>query len=374
MNIGINLLFLYEMTGIGVYVKNLLENLGQIDKEDNFFIFVSRTTPKEVFFNYKNFKYITLPVNAKKKLLRVVFEQIILPFLTLKYKLRVLFTPSIFHPIFSFCSQVLTLHDISFILNREFSLKNFYFRLLLKSASRVKAIITVSRFSQKEILDFYKNKKPSVFVVYEGVPQLPLVKTNYDNKILEKLGVRKPYFFYIGLITPYKNIDGLLETFGKFSKEHQEYNLILSGRIVRELIDPEGLIKKLNLGERVILTGIISDEEKVILMRNASAFVFISTYEGFGLPILEAQSLGVPVLTSNLSALPEIGGEGALYVNPFDIEEIVRGMKKISFDRMVRKTLIEKGYDNIKRFSFTKTADETLKIIKMTAKNENPSS
>lgn len=364
MNIGINLLFLYEITGIGVYVKNLLKNLGEIDKEDKFFIFVSKTTPKEVFFNYENFKYIVLPVDANKRLVRIFFEQIILPILTLKYKLKVLFTPSVFHPIFSFCPQVLTLYDVVFSLDRRLNLKNLYFRILLKSAKRAKIIITVSEFSKKEIVDFYKDKKLPISVIYGGVPQLPFRETNYDNKILEKFKVEKPYLFYIGLIVPHKNIENLLRAFKNFLEKYKEYSLVLSGRIVRELINPENLIKELNLEEKVILTGRIADEEKVALMRNASAFVFISTHEGFGLPILEAQSLGVPVLTSNVTALPEIGGAGALYVDPYNIEEITRGMEEIIMNENLRKKLIQNGYENLKRFSWEKAAEETLKILK----------
>lgn len=364
MNIGINLLFLYEMTGIGVYVKNLLKNLGEIDKEDKFFIFVSKTTPKEVFFNYENFKYIVLPVDANKRLVRIFFEQIILPILTLKCKLKVLFTPSIFHPIFSFCPQVITLHDVSFILDRKFNLKNLYFRLLLKSAKKAKTIIAISEFSKKEIIDFYKHKELPVSIVYEGIPYLPSVEKIYDNKVLEKFKIKKPYLFYIGLVVPRKNIPNLLKAFKNFSEKYKEYSLILSGRIVKELINPENLIKELNLDEKVILTGIISDEEKVVLMKNASAFVFISTYEGFGLPILEAQSLGVPVLTSNVTALPEIGGEGALYVDPYNIEEIAKGMEEIIMNEDLRKKCIQKGYENLKRFSWEKAAEETLKILR----------
>jgi glycosyltransferase involved in cell wall biosynthesis len=156
----------------------------------------------------------------------------------------------------------------------------------------------------------------------------------------------------------------LIKAFYFFAKKHSGFELVLAGRIAKDLIDPYKIIAELNLQNKIRLIGYITEEEKSVLYKYAKAFVFVSTHEGFGFPILEAQSLGVPVLTSNTSSLPEIAGDGALFVNPFDIEEISKGMEKIVFDENLRKDLIQKGYENIKRFSWRKSAEELLEIFK----------
>lgn len=361
MNVGINLLFFYEITGIGIYVKNLLKNIGDINKKDTFFVFTTINNYKDFKFDFKNFVYIIIPFNFKNKFLKLILEQFFLPFYLIKYKIDILFSPSIFHPLFYKLPQIVVVHDVIFLKNnKKINFKNFYFYILLKSLKN-KNIITVSNFSKNDILNFYKSNIPYIHVVYNGLPEIPFVNKKFDNNILIKFKIKKPYFFYIGRITYHKNIENLLESFKNFLSKYPYYNLVLSGRI--EIKNFFKMIKKLDLYNKIILTGRVTEEEKVVLMRNASSFVYVSSYEGFGLPILEAQSLGVPVLTSNITALPEIGGNGALYVDPYNIQEIVDGLEKITFDNKLRSYLIEKGYENIKRFSFRNTANITLKII-----------
>ena len=367
MIIGINLVFLYEITGIGVYVRNLLENFGKIDEEDKFVIFVNKKAPSEIFFNFPNFYYFKIPIDPQNYLLRIFCEQIILPFLSLKYKIDVLFTPAVFSPYFCFCKKVTTIHDILYLNDKRLNLKNLYLKFITSAAIRSDKIITISNFAKNDILEKF-NIKNKISVIYEAA-KIFILK-NHKNTI-EKFNIKNPYFFYIGLIVPHKNIERMLRAFKIFSEKYKDINFILAGPERKKLLDLDLLIKNLSLRERVKYLGIVNEEEKFALYHNALAFIFLSLHEGFGLPILEAQSSGVPVLASNLTAIPEIAGNSVLYVDPYDIEDIVRGMEKIAFDEKLREDLIKKGYENIKRFSWERAAKETLRVLKEVYENSS---
>ena len=365
MRIGINLLFLYEITGIGVYITNILENLGKIDQENQYIIFINQEIKNKICLYPHNFRYVKLPFKASNRLTRIFYEQIILPFLCLIYKIDVLFNPNIFNPLFSFCKEITVIYDLLPYLSKDKELRLKYIQFNIKNAiKKSDRIITISEFSKEEINQVFPKALSKISVIYGSVPPLPSLDFTAEKEILQKFEIKKPYFFYIGLITPHKNIENLIKAFYFFSKKHPGFELVLAGRIAKDLIDPYKIIAELNLQNKVRLIGYITEEEKSVLYKYAKAFVFVSTHEGFGFPILEAQSLGVPVLTSNTSSLPEIAGDGALFVNPFDIEEISKGMEKIVFDENLRKDLIQKGYENIKRFSWRKAAEELLGIFK----------
>jgi len=367
MRIGINLLQFKELTGIAVYTQNLLENFGKLDKEDEFFLFTNQIDLPELHFDFPNFHYIKLPVNPQKKFSYLFFEQIIFPFYLRRYKLDVFFSPSIFNPLFCFCKKVTTIHDCGYLYER-LNFKNLYLRFSTFAATKSSKIIAISNFSKKEILNFYNLPEEKTSVIYEGVPRIINVDEVEKEKILKKFNINPPYFFYIGLIVPYKNISNLLKAFKMIEKNYSDIKLILAGYPRLELLNIEQLIKELNLKERVFFIGPINEKEKIVLYKNSTALILPSFHEGFGLPVLEAQSLGVPVLTSNLTALPEVAGEGALYINPYNVEEIARGMEKIAFDENLRMDLIKKGYENIKRFSWEKAAKETLEVLKEVSK------
>ncbi len=143
-----------------------------------------------------------------------------------------------------------------------------------------------------------------------------------------------------------------------------DWLLVIAGRKDKRFLNLETAIKEAGIESSVILTDFISQEEKVALYKRAVALTFPSYYEGFGLPVLEAQSLGVPVLNSNVSSLPEVGGSGALYVDPRSPEDIAAGMKKMAYDRALREKLIAAGYENVKRFSWDKAAEKLISIFK----------
>ncbi len=194
-------------------------------------------------------------------------------------------------------------------------------------------------------------------------------KSDDEAEVLSKFGVAPDnYFIYVGATRPRKNIIGMLKAFALFLRNDGQKKMVLAGKIDKRFIDVSKEIVKLGIGKNIVQTDFISNEEKTALYKNSIALIFASYYEGFGFPVLEAQSLGVPVITSKTSSLPEVGGPAAIYVDPYNIAEIAEGIKRIASDRDLRKILIVAGHENIKRFSWKKTAQETMAVLRNSAK------
>ena len=376
MRIGINLLAFQKnkKTGLIVYGKELLESLGKLKTNDEFFLFFPQSISQDLIFPYENFNYITLPLNPHQKVKRAFFEQFIFPFYLKKNKINVLFNLTAFHPLFPLTKSVTSVHSGAPLKFKITSLTKLYIRFMYFSALKFSSsIITLSHFAKKEILENIKIPTEKIKIIYPGPPKQILVNEEKQKAILKKFKIKTPYFFFIGTISHNKNIKNLIYAFKIISKKYPDLNLVLSGEISPELSNIKEIIKNLNLEKKIIITNSIRTEEKTALFKNSIALVFPSFHEGFGFPVLEAQSLGIPVLTSNTSALPEVAGEGALFVNPFKIQSIAQSLKEISFNEKLRKNLIKKGFENLKRFSWEKTAQETLKVLKE-AYYENSSS
>ncbi len=368
MRIAINLLPYNEIGGIVIYIQHLLQSLGKINKEDSFFIFTGKETLANLKFNYTNFYYIETPINSYRKIKRVLYEQLIFPFLLKKYKIDVIFNPSVSGPIFWSGKKITTIHDCAYDRFEEFDTfrTEVYFKLMFYETTKLASrIIANSNFSKKEITELYKVNPNKIEVIYEGVPELSKINEDFIQKTLKKFKIDKPYFLYIGNWRPRKNLPGLIKAFKIFRKKtNLDFLLVVGGRKDRRFLDLEKDINENQLEGMVILTDALSREEVSALYKKAKALTFPSFYEGFGLPILEAQSLGVPVLTSNTSSLPEVAGDSALCVNPCDIEDIAKGMIKIAFDEKLREDLIKKGFENIKRFSWERSAKQLLDLLR----------
>ncbi|MFW6025682.1 MAG: glycosyltransferase family 4 protein [Candidatus Woesearchaeota archaeon] len=174
---------------------------------------------------------------------------------------------------------------------------------------------------------------------------------------MSKYSINKPFIFYVGSDVGRKNIKRLAKSFNSIEKQIP-HELILAGNIRRQYNS-----------QRIKKIGYVNNEDLVQLYNQADLYVYPSLYEGFGLPILEAQACGCPVLTSNVTSMPEVAGYGAHIVNPYSEKEIAEGMEKILNDKKYREELIKKGFENVKRFSWEKTARDILKVCKDLSKN-----
>ncbi|MEK7123375.1 MAG: glycosyltransferase family 1 protein, partial [Patescibacteria group bacterium] len=199
-----------------------------------------------------------------------------------------------------------------------------------------------------------------ISVVYHGF-EIPVIPAKKTIAFL----LREPFFLHIGRIESKKNVGGIVRAFEIFKEKYGlPHKLILLGGGGFGAEQIKDAVQKSKFADDVCFGGYVPSETKDIFLKKAAAFLFPSFYEGFGLPILEAQSAGVPVLTSNLSSMPEVAGEGgALFVDPKNVDEIAEKMYKIVSDKNLRENLIKNGFENVKKFSWKKCAQETLKIV-----------
>jgi glycosyltransferase involved in cell wall biosynthesis len=294
-----------------------------------------------------------LPTNLKISHLNVLNPILI----SLEIYLRkpdIYFSPGFNPPLFSSVPVVFTIGDLIHLHvkeERSFFKSLYYLWFLRFAARRAKAIITFSEFSKNQILDWCKIDPKKVIVVNCGVSDKFTPNGNTIN-------VGFQYFLYIGNQKPHKNVTRLIKAFSQ-AKMPQEIKIILSGEPTVSLSE---LIIALNVQDRVVFAGLISEEDLPSYYRGAISLIFPSLYEGFGLPPLEAMACGTPVITSNVTSLPEVVGEAAISVDPYSVEAICEAMEVMVNDFDVRERLRSLGLNRAKMFSWDMTAD----IIKST--------
>lgn len=273
----------------------------------------------------------------------------------------VFFTPGHYLPRWSPCPTVMSIMDLSYIDFPGMFRKRDLWQLKQWTASSVKKaqkILTISHHSRNDIIKQYQVKPEKVVVTYPG----PKMTEGEKKTSLKKYGVAGDFILYVGTLQPRKNLDKLIDAFSQL--EDRNLKLVIVGKkgwLYEEIFKK---VKSLGLEKRIIFTGYVPDEELPAFYQGAQCFVLVSLYEGFGLPILEAMAYGCPVVASRVSSLPEVVGEAGILVNPNKSEEIARGIKKAIKNR---EELIKKGHQQAKKFSWEKTAKETLAVLKEVA-------
>lgn len=230
------------------------------------------------------------------------------------------------------------------------------------SLSRSDQIITITKSSKEDILKYFNIPESKINIIS---PSFSIRDTTLQKVDLCKWGINSPYILFLGNLEPRKNITNLIKAYALIKKEHHiDQVLVVAGQKGWRYNQIFEQITELGLQEDIIFTGYISDEEKSLLYKNADAFVFPSLYEGFGMPILEAQKCGTPVLTSHTSSMPEVAGESALLVNPLDYHDISDKLYNMLTDSALRKELILKGSENIKRYTWDSAVKKLMDIYK----------
>ena len=347
--------------GIGRYIEELIKNLEKTDSNNLYVIILAKNNFDEYIPRNRNFKKIL----ADYKIYGFK-EQFFLPGLINKHKPDLVHFPHFNAPLFFGGRFVVTIHDLiishhpttraSTLDPFTYWLKILLYRLVISHAVKKSwKIVTVSQYTKKDIMDHFKTDPEKISVIYEGAD---LPKTIENKKVLEELGITKDFLLYVGSAYPHKNLENLILAFQKMNSDCQ---LVLVGKKNRFYQELEDNIPD-NLKSRIILTDYLPDEKLASLYQSAKLYVFPSLIEGFGLPPLEAQSYGLPVVSSNATCLPEILGESAMYFNPNNIEDMAGKMDLVLKDESLRQELREKGYGNLKRFSWKKTALQTLEI------------
>jgi len=362
MRIGINLIQYSGIQGLEVFAANIIRELIALDKNE---IILFTNQRSSVIFNFSgsNVRVVEKKFSSLSRVRFIVYQQFGFRRALKENRIDILFCPSVAIPLF-YRKAVVTVPDVAFRRFKEEAsfFSSLYLRVALFSAKYFsKKIIAVSNFSRSELVDLFHIRPEKITVIYPGVPLLPEVRD--QDALLKKFNIDGLYFLYVGISRPRKNILGLIDAFATFRKDHADYKLLLAGAIDTSFINVAAAIQERGMGDHIIQAGFISAEEKVALLRGARALVFPSYYEGFGLPVLEAQSEGTPVLTSTVSSLPEVAGDSALLVDPYDVEDIAHGMGSLASDVNLREELIRKGYENLKRFSGQDTARKLIEVF-----------
>ncbi|MFA6271542.1 MAG: glycosyltransferase family 1 protein [Patescibacteria group bacterium] len=271
----------------------------------------------------------------------------------------------------SFSKWVINILVRTFTLGRygsnEYDYHRFSARFALKHA---KTILTVSNFTKSEILELfgrkYSDKIAVTLLAYDNSRLQTEFSSQEIDQILKKYHIQKSFILYIGRLEEKKNISGLIEAFNILKKKYNyEGQLVLIGKPGYRFESAQEKITEYGLENYVIQPGWITEEERIILLKSAEVFVFPSFYEGFGIPPLEAMSVGTPVVASNSASIPEVVGDAALLVDPNSPAAIAKSVSSvINNEDYIRDNLIKNGYIRVKQFSWGKTASETLSNIK----------
>ncbi len=348
-------------TGTENYSYQLLSSLAKIDQTNTYYVYLRSQIPNPNKWP-KNFQFKVVKWPR-------LWTQAGLAIQTFTDSLDVLFVPSHTLPIIRKpgLKTVITVHDLgSEYLPSMHQLKQrlylgFMQKYQLKSSTK---IIAVSKATKMDLIKKIGCNPKKIEVVYEGYDQ-NLFKPLKNDALVSSLRHFRlksgNYFLFVGTVQPRKNLTKLIKAFASL----RGYDLAIAGSKGWMSEDIYSLPKELGIDERVRFLGYVPDRDLPALYSGAKAFIFPSLFEGFGLPILESQACGCPVITSNLSSMPEVAGKGAILVNPYNIDDIVKGMKEIE-DSKTRDKLIKAGFENIKRFSWEKCAKETLALLEKT--------
>lgn len=373
MRIGIDARFFGSIgRGLGRYTQKLIENLEKIDQKNQYFIFLKKENWNEYNPVNKNFQKVL--ANIPWYSLR---EQLFMPRLLKKYNLDLVHTPHYNVLLWNKNKFVTTIHDLiplHYSTKRASTLspliylmkKLAYYTVIRHAIYKSEKIIAVSNYTKEDILKNFDIPPEKIIVTYEAVDLTQNIPAEPGERTLKKYGIIKPYLLYVGNAYPHKNLERLILAFREIIKRYPHLYLVLVGKTDYFYQRLKNFGRK-NSARNVIFTDFIPDKDLGIIYREALLYVFPSLGEGFGLPPLEAMAKDVPVASSNASCLPEILGEAAAYFDPKGIAEMTETIEQAIADKEFRNKLIEKGRQQIKKYSWEKMAKETLEIYKRCA-------
>lgn len=362
MRIVVNtrLLLKDRLEGIGWFSYQTLKRITSQHPDVHFVFLFDRPYSDDFVFS-ENVTPMVLSPQARHPVLYYLWFQLSVKSLLKRLKPDLFLSPDGFLVLGAPCKQVPVIHDINFH-HHPSDLKwltakyyNRYFPLFAKQASR---IATVSEFSRQEIFKHYQIPLEKIDVVYNGINAFfkPL-EDAAKKSTRQRYSAGHNYFVHVGSLHPRKNISRLIRAFARFKKASQsDMKLVLAGPEFWGMKDIKLALSESGMQQEVVFTGRLPNEELGKVLGSAMALTFIPYYEGFGIPLVEAMEAGVPILTSNISSLPEVAGNAAIKVNPFDEQDISNGMLRIYNSAAERSELIRLGQIQKQNFSWDRSA------------------
>jgi glycosyltransferase involved in cell wall biosynthesis len=349
----------YASGGVKEYLVSLLHELLRIDTRNTYVLFHSQV---QYFGSFPGAEEVSLYSSN-----RLVFDWLKLPGALKAHGIDVAFFPSSNMPPRVPCKAVAAMMDLGYFHGRYRMYKwadTLYMkRAMAYTARRADRLVAISEHTKKDLTGILGVPPEKVTVTHLAADDLyhgPVA----DEEVLRfrlRHGLERPFFLYTGNISPRKNLKVLLEAFAQV-KDRVDADLVVTGGLSWSDSWTKW-VRTLGIEDRVRRLGYVERQDMPVLYASAMAFVFPSLFEGFGLPVLEAQALGVPVICSNATSLPEVAGDSALMVDPADTAGLARALEQVVGDAGLRQTLANKGRENVRRFSWRGTAEKTLEVF-----------
>lgn len=363
LRIGVNALYLIPggVGGTEIYLRNLLPALAEIDSANRYFVFLNRETGTDLVPDRPNFTAVRYPVPARFRPARIIWEQTVLPVSIARLRLDVLFNPGFTSPVICSCRTVTVFHDLQHKRHPEyfrwFDLP-FWRILLYAAAQRSSILLADSQATRTDLLRFYRLPAEKIRVVPLGVDPV-----FFELGRRRRIETRERYILSVSTLHPHKNLDRLIHAFADFRRSHAEFRLVVAGLRGFHAEALERLCASLGVADAVRFTGWIERQELYELFVHASAFLYPSTFEGFGLPVLEALAAGVPTACSNVEPLAGMAGGAALLFDPHDGSAVLDAMVRLTSDADLQARLAAEGPERAAQFSWKKTACATLEAL-----------
>ncbi|MGD8968185.1 MAG: glycosyltransferase family 1 protein [Anaerolineae bacterium] len=353
----------YRSAGVHQYILHLLQYLSSVDGEEMRF---TALLGAEGLEPASDLRFLRSRWHTSRPSVRVLWEQLVQPRVLNQIEAHLVHAPVFVGPLVAPCPVVTTIHDLSFIrfphLFRR--INRLYLTLMTRlSARRARRLIAVSEHAARETVHLLGVPREKIDVVYHGVdPAFRPLPANQVATFRERQGLPHQFVLFVGTLEPRKNLRLLIEAFSR----------VYDGRIQLVLVGGKGWlyddlfarVEELNLSAAVLFPGYVRSEELPLWYNAATALAYPSLYEGFGMPVTEAQACGTPVLTSNQASLPEAAGEAALLVDPQNVEEIAAGLNQLLNNSTLRMDLKERGLVHARGFSWPRTVQQTIQVYR----------
>lgn len=368
--VNTRLLLPHGLDGIGWFSYETLKRICTKQQDHDFIFLFDRKYEEKYIFSSNITPIIAWPQARHPFLFYIWFEKS-LPYIFKKEKAQLFLSPDGYISLKSSIKTHAVIHDINFESHPNdlpWLIRKYYRHYFPQFAHKATRISTVSEFSKQDICKTYNIAPEKIDVVYNGASGNYKPLNELEKKeIQDKYSCGIPYFIFIGSLHPRKNIANLFKAFELFCKSTEnKANLIIVGDKMWWNSDIKNTYNKLTCKDKILFTGWLPQPELSKVLGGALALTYVSYFEGFGIPIIEAMNCDVPVITSNLTSMPEVAGEAALLIDPFQPESIKNAMLQIYNNKKLRNELILKGQNRRNNFSWDKTADLLWQSIEKT--------